>query len=156
MNQFMQIEIATELDAEEILELQKKAYLSEAEIYCDYSIPPLTQTIQELKTEFKSHSFYVARMKSKIVGSVNIRIENSIGHIGRIIVSPEKQGEGIGGKLLSYAEKANSNVRAYELFTGHKSEKNLAIYHHKGYREFSREKINDNLTFIHMRKPNKC
>ena len=31
-------------DAKEILDLQKLAYVSEAEIYNDYSIPPLTQT----------------------------------------------------------------------------------------------------------------
>jgi ribosomal protein RSM22 (predicted rRNA methylase) len=35
------IERATIKDAEEILDLQKLAYKSEAEIYNDYAIPPL-------------------------------------------------------------------------------------------------------------------
>ena len=43
----MEIEIAMIQDAEEILALQKLAYRSEAEIYEDYSIAPLIQTLEE-------------------------------------------------------------------------------------------------------------
>ena len=56
----MIIEQATVLDAEEILKLQKLAYLSEVEIYNDYSIPPLTQTIKEIEVEFKDYIFLKA------------------------------------------------------------------------------------------------
>jgi len=42
----MKIGDATVADAEHILELQKLAYISEAEIYNDYNIPPLIQTLQ--------------------------------------------------------------------------------------------------------------
>jgi hypothetical protein len=40
------IEEATVSDAEEILALQKLAYQSEAEIYNDFGIPPLVQTLE--------------------------------------------------------------------------------------------------------------
>lgn len=45
------IERATIKDAEEI---------SEAEIYNDYAIPPLTQTLEEMKLEFENHVFLKA------------------------------------------------------------------------------------------------
>ncbi len=41
----MEIERAIISDAEEILSLQKLAYRSEAEIYNDFNIPPLVQTL---------------------------------------------------------------------------------------------------------------
>lgn len=43
----MIIERASLEDAKEILELQKLAYVSEAEIYNDYSIPPMMQTLDQ-------------------------------------------------------------------------------------------------------------
>jgi len=151
----MKVETATKSDANEILDLQKVAYLSEAKIYDDYSIPPLVQTVDELMEEFSNHTFYVVRFADKIIASISIRIEDQVANIGRLIVSPEKQGAGIGGALLDYAETANPDAQAFELFTGHKSEKNLAIYHHKGYQVIRHQKINDNLIFVHMRKLNR-
>ncbi len=44
-------------DAEEILELQKLTYQSEASIYNDWSIPPLTQTLEDIKEEFSKNTF---------------------------------------------------------------------------------------------------
>jgi len=44
-------------DAETILKLQKHAYRSEAEIYYDYNIPALMQTLDEIKQEFMHHAF---------------------------------------------------------------------------------------------------
>ena len=44
-------------DAEEILELQKLAYQSEAVIYNDWSIPPLTETFEEIRAEFSKYTF---------------------------------------------------------------------------------------------------
>ena len=48
----IEITRASQEDAEIILHLQMHAYLSEAEIYNDYSIPPLIQTLKEIRQEF--------------------------------------------------------------------------------------------------------
>jgi ribosomal protein S18 acetylase RimI-like enzyme len=56
----MIVKRANIIDAEEILALQKLAYQSEAEIYQDYTIPPLIQTLKEINTEFKNHIFLKA------------------------------------------------------------------------------------------------
>jgi hypothetical protein len=39
-------------DLEEILQLQKQAYISEAELYDDYDIKPLLQTLDDIKQDF--------------------------------------------------------------------------------------------------------
>ena len=57
-------ERATVEDAVEILDLQKIAYVSEAEIYNDYAIQPLTQTIEEIIEEFNKRTFLKLRMET--------------------------------------------------------------------------------------------
>ena len=66
----MIIEQATVEDANEILNLQKLAYKSEAEIYNDFTIQPLRQTLEEIEAEFKNQTFLKVSVKRKIVGSV--------------------------------------------------------------------------------------
>ena len=50
----MIIEQASAEDAAEILALQKLAYRSEAELYDDYTIPPLTQTLEEMHDDIET------------------------------------------------------------------------------------------------------
>lgn len=40
----------------------------------------------------------------------------------------------------------------YELFTGHKSDKNIKLYQKLGYNEVNRQYINDHLTLVYMEK----
>ena len=47
------VERALEQDIPSILALQKLAFVTEAELYGDYSIPPLTQTEASLREEFR-------------------------------------------------------------------------------------------------------
>ena len=64
------IELASMEDTEEILELQKLAYKSEAELINDFTIPPLHQTIEEIQSEFSQQVFLKVAVKNKIIGSV--------------------------------------------------------------------------------------
>lgn len=57
-------------DAIEILDLQKLAYRSEAQIYNEWTIPPLLQTIEEIKYEFNTHSFLKAVNKNSIIAHI--------------------------------------------------------------------------------------
>jgi ribosomal protein S18 acetylase RimI-like enzyme len=83
-------------DAETILHLQMRAYLSEAEIYNDYSIPPLIQTFSEIRQEFSQQVFLNALEEGEIVGSVRAYLEKGTAYIGRLVVKPDSQNKGIG------------------------------------------------------------
>jgi N-acetylglutamate synthase-like GNAT family acetyltransferase len=96
----------------------------------------LTQTLAEIESDFDSHTFYIAKINGKIAGSVNIRVDSSTGHIGRLIVSPEMQNMGIGSLLMKHVEAIHAKMEVFELFTGDKSERNLSFYYKRGYREF--------------------
>jgi len=149
----MLIECAEVTNAEEILNLQRIAYRSEAEIYNDYLIPPLIQTLEEMKLDFKDYLFLKAVMDDQIIGSVRANIRGGTCFIGRLIVHPDFQNRGIGTELLNKIEGHFKDVERFELFTGHRSERNLHIYGSKsGYRVFKSETVSDGLKLLFMEK----
>ena len=148
----MIIERAKIKDAKGILDLQKLAYKSEAEIYNDYTIPPLTQTLEEIRTDFESHVFLKASSDRRIIGSVRAHTRKETCLIGRLIVHPDFQNQGIGTKLMTEIERYFSGTTRFELFTGHKSERNIRLYQKLGYKIFRNERITSDLTLIYLEK----
>jgi ribosomal protein S18 acetylase RimI-like enzyme len=149
----MSVEHAKIEDAEEILKLQRLAYQSEAEIYGDYSIPPLTQSIGEIEEEFGNRIFLKASSDDgRIIGSVRAYENQGTCFIGRLIVHPDFQNQRIGTRLMCEIEKRFGQVERFELFTGHLSKRNIYLYEKLGYREFRREKVHENLELVYMEK----
>jgi ribosomal protein S18 acetylase RimI-like enzyme len=148
----MKIEVATIQDAESILALQKLAYVSEAEIYNDFDIDPLTQTLDSLHRDFRKQVFLKASVGGTIVGSVRGYLAHGTCHIGRLIVHPDFQNQGIGKQLMNEIESFFKNAKRYELFTGHKSEGNLYLYQKLGYSAHKTERVNDNLVLVFLEK----
>ena len=121
-------------DLTDILNLQKTAYLSEAEIYNCYDIEPLNQSIESIQNDFNDYLFLKAEYHNEIIGSVKIKNCGDYCYLGKLIVSPKFQNKGIGRKLMNEAEKIFPNVKKYELFTGEKSIKNIKLYESLGYK----------------------
>jgi ribosomal protein S18 acetylase RimI-like enzyme len=139
-------------DAASILELQKLAYLSEAEIYDDFSIPPLVQTSEEIKKEFGEKTVLKAIIDNRLVGSVRAREQDGTCHIDRLIVHPKYQDNGIGKRLMAEIETVFPSAKRFELFTGHKSERNLYLYRKLGYQTFKQKPFNEKLSFVFLEK----
>ena len=140
-------------DIKAILLLQKQAFSSEADIYDDFDTsPPLLQTTEEIIKEFSESLFLKAVTEDKIVGSVRGFQVNETVFIKRLIVNPHYQNQGIGTMLMKSIETSFKDNKRYELFTGHKSSRNLHLYQNLGYREFKRRIIHENLTMIYLEK----
>jgi len=148
----MEIERATVLDAEEILALQKLAYRSEAEIYNDFNIPPLVQTLESIEKDFENQVFLKFLIDGRIIGSVRAYAKGDTCYIGRLIVHPEFQNRGIGTKLMSEIEKIFNHCKRFELFTGDKSERNLYLYQKLGYQAYKKANITNQTTIIYLEK----
>ncbi len=148
----MIIEQASAEDAKEILDLQKLAYQSEAAIYNDYTIPPLTQTLEEMEADFEKQVFVKATIDGKIIGSVRGHLNEGTCFIGRLIVHPDFQNRGIGTRLLNEIERIFIQARRFELFTGNRSERNLHLYQKQGYEPFKTEMIAEELVIVFLEK----
>ncbi|MGQ9721967.1 MAG: GNAT family N-acetyltransferase [Candidatus Jordarchaeum sp.] len=148
----MKIEYAQIEDMPQILELQKIAYRSEAELHNDFTIPPLTQTLEEIKNDFPNQIFLKAVINGKIIGSIRAYKKDETCYIGRLTVHPDYQNQVIGKKLMSEIEAIFKDAKRFELFTGHKSERNFYLYQKGGYKKFKTEKVNENLKLIYMEK----
>lgn len=155
MTDYITVSRANIDDLEEILNLQKLAFISEAELYNDYNIEPLKQTIASVREDFKIHIFLKAVCNNKIVGSVKGRETDGYCWIGKLIVHPEFQNKGIGRRLMREIEGLFPNIKQFQLYTGNRSQKNIHLYESLGYKKqglLKDEKTPD----VHLVKLVKC
>ncbi|MBB5779848.1 ribosomal protein S18 acetylase RimI-like enzyme [Nonomuraea jabiensis] len=147
----MLIERATTADAGEILTVQRAAYVSEAQLYGDPYIPPLIESLEQIRKVIEGAVVLKALDAGRVIGAVRGQVSGTTCLVGRLVVAPDHQGRGIGTALLTALHEAVPEAAAFDLFTGHLSEANLKLYRRLGYRETSRERMDDHLTLIHLR-----
>lgn len=158
MGMSVTISAADAQDAEHILKLQYLCYQSEAELYGDYSIEPLTQTLDALRAELAQGHALVARLGDEIVASVRGRVDEAgTVRIAKLIVHPRMQRHGLGGRLLDaieghFAADPAPTAKRFQLFTGHRSERNLRLYRSKGYAQVAAREIGPRLTLVTLEK----
>lgn len=128
------------------------AYQNEAKLFKNPDIPPLKQTIDEVVDEFnKGIILKVLDEKQQIIGSVRAYSEKGNVYIGKLMVHPEMQRNGIGTKLLEAIEKEYPGQR-YELFTSTKSISNIRLYERLGYKTYKEVQVSEDLHFIYLEK----
>lgn len=139
-------------DLPKILELQYLAYQSEAALFGTKDIPPLKETLDEVREEFRNG--IILKMvddDGKIIGSVRAHADDRTAYIGKLMVHPDFRGRGYGKKLLSEMERCYAG-RRYELFTSTRSVDNIRLYEKMGYKIFKEEAVTDELVFVYMEK----
>lgn len=147
------VELARPDDAGEVLTVQRAAYVTEAQLYHDPDIPPLTESLDEVRAAIDAGGVFVARLGGRVVGSVRGTLAGDVCHVGRLVVAPDMQGRGVGTALLDAVEGAHAGqARSLRLFTGERSEGNLRLYRRCGYRYSHTERISENFSFVHLRK----
>lgn len=143
-------------DLSDILNLQKIAFISEAELYDDYNIEPLNQTLDSIQNDFKVYLYLIAKHNNQIIGSVKARETGDFCWIGRLIVNPEYQNNGIGRMLLTEIQGLFSTTQRYMLCTGFRSTKNIRLYESLGFKiiEEVDDVNNPNVKMVRMVKEN--
>lgn len=158
-------------DAGEVLVVSLAAFVSEAQRYGDPLLPPLRETIADVRAAIEDPAQRVVVAEAgawsdwrpdRLLGSVRVRLARDtpaaqdddgggllVGHVGRLVVVPDAQGRGLGKALLGAAEDEARRAGAVrmELFTGAESEGSIALYQRAGYRVSDRpgdtERVDD-------------
>ncbi len=126
----------TVADAGEVLTVQRAAYVPEAQHYGDPALPPLVETLDEVRAALSSPDVVGLGLREggRLLGSVRLRVADDVAHLGRLAVVPDRQGEGLGTTLLQAGETAlPAGVREIRLFTGSLSEPTIRLYERLGY-----------------------
>ena len=121
--------------AGEALTVQRAAYVTEAQHYDAPRIPPLTETLDELRADLMSGVPALGAWDgARLAGSVRGRVDGDRMEVARLSVAPDLQGQGIGRALLTAVEAAApAEVRVLWLVTGVRSEISLRLYRTAGY-----------------------
>ncbi|WP_258726208.1 GNAT family N-acetyltransferase [Cellulomonas sp. NS3] len=151
-----EVDIRPVSDAEsgELLTLRRAAFVSEAQIYGDPSIPPLTQTLDELRADLANPDVITlgAWAGHRLVGSIRVLLEGTRATLGRLAVAPDLQGQGIGTQLLlAILPHLPEDTSEVWVFTGRDSVQNLALYEKHGY-EHEHDRTVGDLTYAYLRK----
>ncbi len=132
------IERAVPSDAPELLTLQRACWVQEALANPGVHIPALHESLDDVRAWMTEWDTYVVRRAGRLVAAVRGRLDDAdrtAWDIGRIMVAPDVQGEGIGRALLEHIQTvAPDEATSYVLFTGAGSERNIRMYKKAGFR----------------------
>ncbi|GAA4537013.1 GNAT family N-acetyltransferase [Amycolatopsis samaneae] len=144
----------TVADAGEVLTLQRAAYLDEVRIYRDVDLPPVLDTLADARAALADPASVTwgARDGGRLVACIRAVVDGAQCWFYRLVVAPDRQGEGLGSALLLAAEAAAPpEVTTFRLNTGSKSTGPLRLYPKLGYRETHRTPEHDH-ELVHFEK----
>ncbi|MDA3901273.1 MAG: GNAT family N-acetyltransferase [Spirochaetes bacterium] len=138
-------------DLPAVLGLQKRAFEENARRHNDFNIQPLTQTLEDLKKEFRDHTILIAKSNDRVIASVRGKISKRTVYIQKLIVDPDYQNRGVGKQMFVALERSFPDADRFELYTAVADEKNIHIYSNFGYIPFRTEVISG-IEFVFMEK----
>ncbi|MDO5696728.1 MAG: tRNA (guanosine(37)-N1)-methyltransferase TrmD [Dermatophilus congolensis] len=137
-------EVATAADVPELFTMKRACWLNEAWLNDDLYIPPLMETIDELRADMAVwHTWVVREPESRrLVASGRARLvagpgdsDPSTWEVGRLMVAPDLEGKGIGRAILEFVlAQAPAEAQRAWLVTGGNSTRNQKIYRKAGFR----------------------
>jgi ribosomal protein S18 acetylase RimI-like enzyme len=148
----LKIRRAKQEDIPRILEIQKKAFVVQAEKYDAYDIPPMVETVGQVDLQSEKSVVLVAEINGEIAGSVRVAYDEDEAEIKRLSVSSEYQKQGIGSMLMNEAENYCKGLKRIWLFTGGQSYENINLYNKLGYTTYKEDPWKDNFTLIYLEK----
>ncbi len=126
---------AVPADAGQILTLQRACWLQEQQANPGVRIPALHESLDDVRRWLDEWTVLTVRRGERLVGAARARSEGELWDVGRLMVAPDLQGQGLGRALLEAVEAAApAEATSLVLFTGAGSVDNLRFYKRAGYR----------------------
>ena len=130
-----ELRAAVPADAGELFTLQLACWVQEQHDNPGVEIPALHESLDDVREWLGHWTVLVLRREGRLIGAARARREDDAWDVGRLMVVPDLQGQGLGRLLLEEIERAApEDVTAYSLFTGAGSLRNQRMYKKAGYR----------------------
>jgi tRNA (guanine37-N1)-methyltransferase len=130
-----EIRRAVPADAGEILTLQRACWMQEQQANPEAWVPALHESLDDVRRWLPDWTVLTMRRAGRLVGGARARLDGDVWDIGRLMVAPDLQGQGLGRVLFEAIEAAApAAATSYALFTGAGSTDNLRFYKRAGYR----------------------
>ncbi len=133
-----------------MLEVQRQAYAIEAGLIGSGDIPPLHETLDELRS--CGETFLGALVDGRLVGAVSWRLVGDTLDIHRLVVDPTHFRRGVGVTLVRAALAAEPRVTRAIVQTGADNEPALALYRQEGFVQTGTEEVVPGLRVARLSK----
>ena len=139
-------------DAENMLEIQRRAFAEEGRRSESQEIPPLTESLASIVEHIENQTALTASVNGKVVGAIRGIVTDGVCTVRALVVELTQQGRGIGSSLLKALEKALPEVRRFDLTTNTVMERNVPFYERHGYRVVELTRYSEKITLAQMNK----
>lgn len=129
---------ATVEDSAGLNKCMQSAYATYRERMGGRRLPPMDA---DYRAEIENYPAWVIESEGHIIGGLIMDFDNGKASIANIAISPDFQGQGIGGRLMQHAE-AQARKRHHSelhLATHVLLRENLNLYRHLGFEETDRD-----------------
>lgn len=127
---------ANQADYGEMFTLQRAAFVDESRLYGTPNVPALKESLSEFVARLTKSDSWVAVDQRRIVGAVSLRNCTGAPAVERLMVAPDRRGEGISSTLLNVVEHAaiDAGFGSIQLVVGDLAVESQQIYLHLGWR----------------------
>lgn len=134
----------------ELYEVQRRAYLVEANLIGYLEIPPLTESINDLENCGETFLGYFD--ENVLIGALSYTIEGEELTICRMVVHPDHFRKGVAHKLLNALESFAPQLVLLKVSTGKKNVPAKNLYIKNGFEIVSDQEIVPGLFISHFEK----
>jgi ribosomal protein S18 acetylase RimI-like enzyme len=123
-------------DERAVAEFTERAYAAWTRLL---GAPPLPVT-EDYGPRILKGEVWLAEEDRRLAGVMVVETRPDHHWIFSVAVAPERQGQGVGTRLLGFAEElaSRAGIEVLRLCTNERMEKNIALYDSLGYREVGR------------------
>jgi GNAT superfamily N-acetyltransferase len=149
MNAIPGLRRAVNADAEPIAALVREAYAK--------WVPLIGREPKPMRADYavavRDHLVWVFEDRGQVAAVLELIPHADHVLIENVAVAPTLQGQGLGKRLMAFAERASRDLNLLEmrLYTNERFASNIALYEHLGYVETHREPLG-NSAVVFMRK----
>lgn len=119
--------------AEKIVKLQQSSYKIEAEIIGFDGIPPLKDTVDDVKR--CDEIFYGFYVENVLASLISYKIDENTLDIYRVAVHPCYFKKGIATQMINYIEEINRGIKKIIVSTGLKNQPAINLYLSLGFKK---------------------